>query len=270
MKAAEVMTRMARTSSMPGRRRPGAFTLIELLVVIAIIAILAAMLLPALSNAKNKARKTQCMNNLKQLTIAMLAYAYDNNDKFPDGSGAFWTWDLPRTASDGMLAANRNFQKSCYCPGTGPRFTDQDNVALWEGYGGYRVIGYAITLPKTSSLAPTNANATIQPQAIPYGPTMVGPWPSTERVLTADATLSRNTEYDESKKYIGGYHYTDIDTGSFPKHHLSPHMKGSVPDGGNLGMLDGHAEWRKFDKMHVRANGTLWPSGNTSCPTYWW
>lgn len=200
----------------------------------------------------------------------MLSYAYDNNDKFPSGGGAFWTWDLPRSAADQMLTANNTFQKSCYCPGTATRFTDQDNLALWQGYGAYRVIGYALTLPNTASLSPTNQNPTISPQPIKYGPIYVSPGPNTERVLTADATLSRNTEYDETKKLTGGYHYTDSDTGSFAKRHLSPHLKGSVPEGGNLGMLDGHVEWRKFAKMNVRANGNLWPSGNTSCPTYWW
>ncbi len=254
----------------PARHIRGGFTLIELLVVIAIIAILAAMLLPALSNAKEKAKRTQCMNNIKQLSVAMLSYAYENSDKFPDGSGAYWTWDLPRTAADAMLTARPDFQKSAYCPGTAVRFNDQDNMQLWNGYGSYRVIGYALTLPKTPSLCPTNANAKINPEPIPYGPTMVGPWPVTERVLTADATLSRNTESDENRKYNGGYHYTDIDTGSAPKHHLSPHTRGGVPVGGNLGMLDGHVEWRKFEKMHVRANGNVWPSLNNSCPTYWW
>ncbi len=61
--------------------RHAAFTLIELLVVIAIIAVLAALLLPALAKAKQSAQSTKCLSNLKQLQLAWLSYAHDNNDR---------------------------------------------------------------------------------------------------------------------------------------------------------------------------------------------
>ncbi len=68
-----------------GKRR--AFTLIELLVVIAIIAVLMAILMPTLQRAREQGKRAVCLNNVKQLTLAWILYADDNDDKIVNGMG---------------------------------------------------------------------------------------------------------------------------------------------------------------------------------------
>jgi len=87
-----------------------AFTLIELLVVVAIIAILAAMLLPALSAAREKARRSSCMTNAKQIGAALLSYAGEYNGYFPSWVG----WMNSRDRDDDWCSPN---QENCNVAG---------------------------------------------------------------------------------------------------------------------------------------------------------
>ena len=102
------------------------FTLIELLVVIAIIAILAGMLLPALSQAKEKAKTISCEGNLKQQGIAYLMYVGDYNDYFPAIAAGMCTWRVDVNNNKPRLPGLLN----PYLPG------DLNNVSSWPTKNG--------------------------------------------------------------------------------------------------------------------------------------
>ena len=232
------------------------------------------MLLPALSRAKDRAKRTQCLSNIRQMSIALISYAGDNRDRLPffgtfSSGGGYWAWDIPTYATD-QLALNGTTRDVMYDPG----FPQQNNDRLWNWGGSFRAIGYAMTFDMSSlhnssgiDWCATNINKRATPQKIPYGPMgnyLAAP-PVTDRPLLACATISKVGQNKPNQKE--SYQWSDIDGGIGPGFHRSSHMDKNLPSGGNVGFLDGHGEWRKLDYMLPRTD----PAGvNGTCPTFWW
>ncbi len=239
-----------------------AFTLIELLVVIGVISVLVGLLIPALSRAREQARRAACMSNIRQFIIGIQVYANDSRERLPHGLSDF---EEPEDEHTPILSREmRNTlvtligdERSLACPWLREPF-DEPGGWYYEGYG--YVLGYNYLGGHQGTPWPLMGPATAE---------WVSPQRSFAKPATPLITELNAWSTDEMMTFAPhGPRGAILESG----HAGNESVEGAPSEaigaaGGHLGRLDGSIQWKHIRDMKIYRGSRRWEE--TGCYTTW-